>query len=123
VLGELFEARALRELLVEAIRYGERPDVRARLFVRIDGAIDEGHIRALFAERKLAAEGMTAADVASVRAEMERAEACRVQPRFIRAFFSEAFAASAVRSGRGSRDASRSPMCRGAPLQKPGRVA
>jgi Superfamily II DNA/RNA helicases, SNF2 family len=91
VLGELFESRALRELLVEAIRYGEQPGVRARLFVRIDGAIDEAQIRALVAERKLAPEGMTAADVATVRAEMERAEARRLQPRFVRAFFADAF--------------------------------
>ena len=32
VLGELFEARALRDMFMEAIRYGERPDVRERLF-------------------------------------------------------------------------------------------
>ena len=40
VLGELFEARPLRELFMEAIRYGERPEVRERLFRTIDGAVD-----------------------------------------------------------------------------------
>jgi hypothetical protein len=36
VLGEMFEARALRELLMDAIRYGERPDITTRLFEAID---------------------------------------------------------------------------------------
>ena len=36
VLGEAFEDQPLRELLVEAIRYGDRPDVRARLEQVID---------------------------------------------------------------------------------------
>lgn len=93
VLGELFDGRALKELMVEAIRYGERTDVRARLFARVDGAVDHGRLLALIAARKLAPEGMTAAEVAGVRAEMERAEARRLQPRFIRAFFEEAFGA------------------------------
>ena len=31
VLGEALPGRALRDLLIEAIRYGDRPDVRARL--------------------------------------------------------------------------------------------
>src|ERR1700686_4258678 len=40
VLGELtFEDRPLRELLLEAIRYGERPDVRARLSAVVDRAL------------------------------------------------------------------------------------
>ncbi|NYZ16885.1 DUF3883 domain-containing protein [Azospirillum sp. RWY-5-1] len=91
VLGELLESRALRDLLVEAIRYGEREETRARLFTRVDSAVDHDRILALVAQRRLAPEAMTAADVATVRAEMERAEARRLQPRFIRAFFEEAF--------------------------------
>ena len=41
VLGKLhFEGRPLRELLVEAIRYGEQPEVRARLTTAVDHALD-----------------------------------------------------------------------------------
>ena len=36
VLGEAFEGRPLRELLIEAIRYGDQPEVRARLRQVID---------------------------------------------------------------------------------------
>lgn len=41
VLGELFEGTALRELLFEAIRYGEQEEVKARLFKVLDGAVDQ----------------------------------------------------------------------------------
>jgi SNF2 family DNA or RNA helicase len=41
VLGKLqFEGRPLRDLLLEAIRYGERPEVRAKLTQAIANAVD-----------------------------------------------------------------------------------
>ena len=41
VLGKLqFEGRPLRELLIEAIRYGDLPEVRARLTQAVDSALD-----------------------------------------------------------------------------------
>lgn len=92
VLGELFEARALRDMFMEAIRYGERPDVRERLFQAIDGAIDRDHIEAIVARNKLTKEGLDPATIGALKEEMERAEARRLQPRYIRTFFEEAFA-------------------------------
>jgi superfamily II DNA or RNA helicase len=92
VLGELFEARALRDMFMEAIRYGERPDVRERLFTAIDGAVDRTRIEALVARSKLTREGLDATTITALREEMERAEARRLQPRYIRSFFEEAFA-------------------------------
>jgi superfamily II DNA or RNA helicase len=91
VLGELFEGRSLKDLLVEAIRYGERADVRARLFEAVDNAVDRDAIDKLVAERKLSSEGMSAASVAEIRDEMDRAEALRLQPRYVHAFFEAAF--------------------------------
>ena len=92
VLGELFEARALREMFMEAIRYGERPEVRARLFEKIDGAVDRERIEAVVARNKLTKEGLDPATITALKEEMERAEAQRLQPRYIRSFFEEAFA-------------------------------
>lgn len=91
VLGELFEARALREMFMEAIRYGERPDVKAKLFKAIDGAVDRKRIEELVARNKLTKEGLDAATINALREDMERAEARRLQPRYIRSFFEEAF--------------------------------
>src|SRR5208337_1630692 len=42
VLGKLqFEGRSLRELLIDAIRYGDQPDVRARLTKVVENAFDK----------------------------------------------------------------------------------
>jgi len=92
VLGKLqFEGRALRELLIEAIRYGDRPEVRARLNRAIENAVDRPHLQDLLEERALAHDAMDASRVARVREDMERAEARRLQPHYIESFFLEAF--------------------------------
>ncbi len=92
VLGKLqFEGRPLRELMIEAIRYGDRPDVRARLTHAIERAVDRAHIRELLEERALAHDAMDASRVARVREDMERAEARRLQPHYVESFFLEAF--------------------------------
>ncbi len=92
VLGELFEARPLRELFMEAIRYGEQPEVRDRLFQAIDGAVDVDHINDLVARNKLTREGIDPARVRGLRDEMDRAAACRLQPHHVHSFFEAAFA-------------------------------
>jgi SNF2 family DNA or RNA helicase len=91
VLGELFEGHALRDLLVEAIRYGDRPEKKAELLQKVDGAVDVDAIEKLVAERKLTSEGMDPHTVSEIREQMERAQARRLQPHFISAFFREAF--------------------------------
>ncbi len=92
VLGKLeFEGRPLRELLLDAIRYGERPEVRARLDTAVDHAFDPGALQDLLEERQLVHDAMDATRVQRVREEMERAEARRLQPHYIESFFREAF--------------------------------
>jgi superfamily II DNA or RNA helicase len=91
VLGRVFEGAELRSLLIEAIRYGERPEVRERLRTVIDKALDRDHLRALLEERALAHDVMDATRVRQIREDMERAEARRLQPHFIKSFFLEAF--------------------------------
>jgi SNF2 family DNA or RNA helicase len=92
VLGKLqFEGRPLRDLLVEAIRYGDRPEVRQRLERLIDSALDLEHVRSLAEERALAHEILTAERLQRLRDDVQRAEARRLQPHFIESFFLEAF--------------------------------
>jgi SNF2 family DNA or RNA helicase len=92
VLGKLqFEGRPLRELLIEAIRYGDQPEVRARLTRAIEHGVDRAHLQDLIEEQALAHDAMDASRVARVREEMERAEARRLQPYYIESFFLEAF--------------------------------
>jgi len=92
VLGKLqFEGRPLRELLIEAIRYGERPEVRARLTQAVANAVDRTQLQNLLEERALAQDAMDASQVQRVREDMERAEARRLQPHYIETFFIEGF--------------------------------
>ena len=92
VLGKIqFEGKPLRELLIEAVRYGERPEVRARLTRAVDHAVDAAQLQNLIEERALAHDAMDASRVARIREEMERAEARRLQPHYIESFFLEAF--------------------------------
>ena len=92
VLGKLkFADRSLRDLLIEAVRYGDQPEVRARLSQVVDAALDRQHLTDLLEERALARDTMDGAQVRRIREDMERVEARRLQPHFIAAFFLEAF--------------------------------
>ena len=92
VLGKLqFEGLPLRELLIRAIRYGEQPEVRAKLTQAIETAVDRPHLQALLEEKALAHDAMDASKVARIREDMERAEARRLQPHYVESFFLEAF--------------------------------
>jgi superfamily II DNA or RNA helicase len=92
VLGQItFEDRPLRELLLEAIRYGDQPEVKARLFRVVDRALDREHLQELVESRALTDDSMDVTQVRQIRQQMERADAQRLQPHFIAAFFMEAF--------------------------------
>jgi len=94
VLGKLqFEGRSLRDLLIQAIRYGERPEVRAYLTTVMDRALDRNHLQDLLEDRALARDAMDASRVQRVREDMERADARRLQPHYIESFFLSAFEA------------------------------
>lgn len=92
VLGKLqFEGQSLRNLLIEAIRHGESPDVRARLTQSIADAVDQKRLQELLEEKALAHDVMDTSHVARVREDIERAETRRLQPHYIESFFLEAF--------------------------------
>lgn len=91
ILGEAFENQSLKDLLVEAIRYGESPEVKAKLNQVIDGALDTDHLKEILKRNALVEQHMSLQDLYAVKEEMEKAEARKLQPYFIRAFFTEAF--------------------------------
>ena len=92
ILGRLtFENRPLRELLMEAVRYGDRPEVRARLTQVVENAFDRDHLKDLIEDRALTGDTMDVTRVRAIREEMERADARRLQPHYIASFFLEAF--------------------------------
>jgi superfamily II DNA or RNA helicase len=91
VLGQVFEQRALRELFMQAIRYGSDPEVRARLNRTVDDAVDRNRLRQLLEVRALVHGSMDTSRIQALREDMERAHARRLQPNYIQAFFTEAF--------------------------------
>jgi len=93
ILGELFEREPLRKLLIEAIRYGEQPEIRAKLERAVDSAVDQKRVRQLLDARSLAADNMDTSQIMEIRGEMERYAARRLQPHYIQSFFTQAFGA------------------------------
>lgn len=91
ILGEVFEDRSLKDLLIEAIRYGSDPEVKARLLQKIEGALDTDHLETIIKRNALCEEVMDERRLFGVKEEMEKAEARKLQPYFIRAFFNQAF--------------------------------
>lgn len=92
ILGEIFEDTSLKDLLLQAIRYGDQPEVRSRLTKKIDEALDHDHLKSLLNRNALAQETMSPERLFAVKEEMEKAEARRLQPFFVRSFFLQAFA-------------------------------
>jgi len=94
ILGDVtFDNKSLRDLMIEAIRYGHREDVRARLDQVVDRALDIEALRKLIDENALTEDTMDVHRIMAIREEMERIEAHKLQPFFIQSFFLEAFQA------------------------------
>lgn len=91
VLGKVLQGQSLKELLISAIRNNEDPAVRARLDRVVQHDLDTVRLRELLAERQLTQDTLSASRVQSIRDEMERAVARKLQPGYIGAFFTEAF--------------------------------
>ncbi|NLH93348.1 MAG: DUF3883 domain-containing protein [Candidatus Cloacimonetes bacterium] len=91
ILGDVFEETSLKDLLIEAIRYGDDPEVRSRLFQVVEGVLDTEHIREIISRNALCEEVIDENRLFAVKAEMEKAEARKLQPYFIKSFFLQAF--------------------------------
>ena len=91
ILGQVtFGEQKLSDLLVEAIRYGDDPEVRDRLNQVVDSSLDTDALRRLLSDYALTSDVMDAATVAGIKEQMERMEARKLEPHFIEAFFLEA---------------------------------
>ena len=91
VLGQVFQGAELRRLLVDAIRYGDQPEVKASIEQSLEQKLNTANLRELLTKHNLATDAMDVSEVMEIRADMERAQARRLQPHFIQAFFAAAF--------------------------------
>lgn len=88
VLGKItFDSRSLKDLMIEAIRYGDQPDVKARLTQVIDRSVNKDRLQELIQEHAVGHDTLDSFKVREIKDQMERAEARRLQPHFIEGFF------------------------------------
>lgn len=92
VLGKVLQGQSLKELLIAAIRSNDDPEVRSRLDRVVQHDLDTDRLRELLAERQLTQDTLSASRVRAIRDEIERGQARKLQPHYIGAFFTDAFA-------------------------------
>lgn len=88
--GDAFHDRPLRELLIEAIRYGSDPQRQEELNRVVDESVADG-LREVAEHEALYQDVRESVDVQGIRDRMDRAKERRLQPGFIRDFFIAAF--------------------------------
>jgi len=91
ILGEVFEEKSLKDLMIEAVKYGNAPAAAATRLGEIDRALDRDHVLQLLDRGALATESFSPDRLYAVKEEMEKAEARRLQPHFVKSFFLKAF--------------------------------
>lgn len=91
ILGDVFQEKSLKDMLIEAIQYGDDPKVKARLENDIDLSFDPQHLKDLIEQNALASQALTNTDIYKIKEEMDKAEARKLQPYYIRDFFINAF--------------------------------
>ncbi|MGN9233946.1 helicase-related protein [Atopobiaceae bacterium HCP3S3_D6] len=91
VLGQVtYDDKTLSELLLDAIRRDSTPERQSYLDTVIDSSLDTDRLKDLMATDVLATDSLDVEDVRRVREDIERANAMRLQPHYIRSFFASA---------------------------------
>ncbi len=92
ILGKIsFDNKPLRDLLIEAIRYGSDSKIIRRLDNIVDKSFDAGKIRELLNERALTEDALGFGEVIGISQNMKRGALHRLQPHFVENFFVTAF--------------------------------
>ncbi|GAC57381.1 putative helicase [Gordonia hirsuta DSM 44140 = NBRC 16056] len=90
VLGDAFAGEPLRDLLWKAVLYGDDPRRLEEIERVVNAEVAQG-CETLIAERALAHEMISRAELDRLRREMDEANARRLQPHYIEKFFRDAF--------------------------------
>jgi len=91
ILGEAFAEISLKDLLMKAIREGQRPEAKRWMTEKVESALDTEHLKAIIQRNMLVDQTMSLEMLYQVKEEMDRAEARKLQPCFVRSFFLDAF--------------------------------
>ncbi|MEG4855854.1 SNF2-related protein [Microcoleus sp. K1-B6] len=91
VLGEAIDGKQLEKLLIEAIRYGDRPDNQAKLEQDIEDKLNLENLKNILEKRSLYHNLMDNSKLREIYENIERAEVHKLQPHFIIDFFVAGF--------------------------------
>jgi superfamily II DNA or RNA helicase len=99
IMGTLFEGHLLRDLMIKAIRAGDEgresdgtAGALAGVLGELDRTIHHDRLRELMEETALAFNTLDSSRVQAIRDQMERAQLQKLQPFYIHAYFTAAFA-------------------------------
>lgn len=91
ILGDAFDNVSLKTLLLKAIREGESPEAKNWMTEKVAEALDTAHLQEIIKRNALVDQTMTKEMLFSIKEEMDKAEARKLQPCFVRSFFKSAF--------------------------------
>ena len=92
VLGKIkFDNKSLRDMMIDAIRYGDKPEAKEYMERVIDKQLDIDNLKRLLEKNALIRDLYDPAKLQHTREEIERNSAKRLQPHFIENFFLNAF--------------------------------
>lgn len=94
ILGDIFEGTQLKDLIVEAIRRGKTPEAKNWMTEKVASALDTERLKEIIKRNTLIEQTMTPEMLYAIKEEMDMAEARKLQPCFVRAFFKAAFEAA-----------------------------
>jgi len=87
ILGTAFSDMSLRDMLIRAIVDGESAETRNWANEQVDTALDTVHLRQILDQNAIVNQAMTPESIYKIREEMERAQAKKLQPCYVREFF------------------------------------
>lgn len=95
ILGRVtFGEKSLKDLLIDAVRYGNDPVNREKINTVVNTSLDTEHLMNLIRQYALSDEIMDASRINEIKENMERMDAKRLQPFYIQAFFENAMKAA-----------------------------
>ena len=91
VLGSAFSGKTLRELMIEAVREGDREVVRERIDRRLDAEVANMELTQRVQQQSHLTDMLGLEEVQRAREALDRAEVHRLQPHYLSNFCKEAF--------------------------------
>ena len=91
ILGNAISANSLKELLLQAIQYENSEEAKRWMTKVVNSELDTAKLKRLIAEQSNFEQAMTPDMVYKIKEEMDKAEARKLQPCFVRAFFQGGF--------------------------------